>query len=318
MSKRKIYFRADAGYGIGYGHFIRTLALADMLRNEFECTFFTSSPTPYQIGELEKVCNYISLNENTKFKDFLTYLNGDEIVVLDNYFYTTEYQRDIKNKGCKLVCIDEMPTKRFEVDILICPDPYSRKDFDISDNALFLSGLEWNILRSPFLTRTKESLNSNIRDVIIMMGGEDPYNINERILNYLLKNTVWNFNVVCNRKQKEFLHFNYRIKKYSKLCADDLAEIYYKSDFGIFPASNVCIEALAMKLPISIGYYAENQHYLYNYLTRNFKIIGLGNLLDSDLERRLDSLFLNKLTFNNFSIKFSSQKDNVLNIFSKL
>ena len=32
---QKIYFRADASATIGYGHFIRTLALADMLKDDF-------------------------------------------------------------------------------------------------------------------------------------------------------------------------------------------------------------------------------------------------------------------------------------------
>ena len=108
MTKRKIYFRADASATIGYGHFIRSLALADMLKNDFDCTFFTTSPSPYQIAEMGKVCNYISLNEETKFKDFINLLVGDEIVVLDNYFFTTEHQKQIKEKGCKLVCIDDM------------------------------------------------------------------------------------------------------------------------------------------------------------------------------------------------------------------
>ena len=33
---QKIYFRADASATIGYGHFIRTLALADMLKDDFD------------------------------------------------------------------------------------------------------------------------------------------------------------------------------------------------------------------------------------------------------------------------------------------
>ncbi|MDR1895166.1 MAG: UDP-2,4-diacetamido-2,4,6-trideoxy-beta-L-altropyranose hydrolase, partial [Prevotellaceae bacterium] len=37
--KRKIIFRADAGLNIGYGHFIRSLALADMLKNDFDILF---------------------------------------------------------------------------------------------------------------------------------------------------------------------------------------------------------------------------------------------------------------------------------------
>ena len=41
---QKIYFRADASATIGYGHFIRTLALADMLKDDFDCTFFSAGP----------------------------------------------------------------------------------------------------------------------------------------------------------------------------------------------------------------------------------------------------------------------------------
>ena len=54
VSYKKIYFRADASAQIGYGHFIRTLAIADMLKSEFDCTFFTVSPTEYQVGEMTK------------------------------------------------------------------------------------------------------------------------------------------------------------------------------------------------------------------------------------------------------------------------
>ena len=67
--KRKIYFRADASASIGYGHFIRTLALADMLKDDFDCTFFTCHPTPYQVDEMEKVCPFLALREETHYDD---------------------------------------------------------------------------------------------------------------------------------------------------------------------------------------------------------------------------------------------------------
>lgn len=48
---RKIFFRADASREIGYGHFIRSLALANMLKSDFECSFHTQCPSQYQIQE---------------------------------------------------------------------------------------------------------------------------------------------------------------------------------------------------------------------------------------------------------------------------
>ena len=79
---QKIYLRADASAAIGYGHFIRTLALADMLKDDFDCTFFTCHPTPYQVSEMEKVCPFIPLQEESHYDEFLSLLQGDEIVVL--------------------------------------------------------------------------------------------------------------------------------------------------------------------------------------------------------------------------------------------
>lgn len=87
MTKRKIFFRADAGAQIGYGHFIRTLALADMLRDDFDCTFLTQSPSEYQQKEVEKVCPLVALpSDDSKFEKFIDCLKGEEIIVLDNYF----------------------------------------------------------------------------------------------------------------------------------------------------------------------------------------------------------------------------------------
>ena len=91
MNKKKVYFRADAGQSIGYGHFIRSLALADMLKYDFDCTFFTQTPTEYQKQEAEKVCPLVALPaDDTKFGLFLDQLMGDEIVVLDNYFLLSD------------------------------------------------------------------------------------------------------------------------------------------------------------------------------------------------------------------------------------
>ena len=90
---RKVFLRADASDKIGFGHFIRTLALADMLKDEYDCTFFTQAPNDFQKEEVRKVCNLVELPaDDSKFEAFLNYLTGDEIVFLDNYFFTSEPQ----------------------------------------------------------------------------------------------------------------------------------------------------------------------------------------------------------------------------------
>lgn len=95
---KKVYIRADAGQAIGYGHFVRCLALAAMLRDEFECTIFTQSPSEFQKREASGICPLVALPaDDSKFDLFLNYLHGDEIVVLDNYFFTEDYIRTIQS-----------------------------------------------------------------------------------------------------------------------------------------------------------------------------------------------------------------------------
>lgn len=97
---KKVYFRADASNVIGYGHFVRTLALADMLKDNFDCKFFTQDPTKFQESQMAKVCSYQALpSDESKFNRFLEYLNGDEIVVLDNYFLQPITSKQLRVKA---------------------------------------------------------------------------------------------------------------------------------------------------------------------------------------------------------------------------
>lgn len=138
MTRRKIFFRADAGAQIGYGHFIRTLALADMLRDDFDCTFFTQSPSEYQQREAEEVCPLVALpSDDSKFEEFIDCLKGEEFVVLDNYFYTSEYQKQIKEKGCKLVCIDDMHDKHYYADVVAVRIEYNTLKVSVTRSARF-------------------------------------------------------------------------------------------------------------------------------------------------------------------------------------
>ena len=84
--RKKIYFRADGNTDIGFGHVIRCLALADMLKDHFECIFATRFVSKYIIEEIEKSCSsYIKLKEvhNEHFDEFLSFINKEDINCLN-------------------------------------------------------------------------------------------------------------------------------------------------------------------------------------------------------------------------------------------
>ena len=276
--KRKIYFRADASGGIGYGHFIRSLALADMLKDDFSCTFFTVHPTDYQVGELEKVCDYVALNEETKFDDFLSYLKGNEIVVLDNYFYTTDYHTQIKAKGCKLVCIDDPHCIRYNCDVLISHGFVFPSDFDVHASTIIKTGVEWALLRKPFLKKTNWNRNRE-NAIVVNFGGSDPYNVTERIVSQLVGLQLpYKIRVILGdrvylsekcREGVEILH---------NLTAEQMAELFDTAAIGFLSASTVCIEGLSRGLPMIVGYYVDNQEKGYQRMAEQNVISPIGDL----------------------------------------
>ena len=290
MSKRKVYFRADAGYGIGYGHFIRTLALADMLRNEFECIFFTSSPSAYQIGEMERVCKYISLNENTKFEDFLTYLKGEEIVVLDNYFYTTEYQKRIKNKGCKLVCIDDLHDKHYVADLIINQGiGYTPEDYSCEIYTKFAFGLKYSLLRKPFLEAcNKIHYNKGFSveglKVLVAFGGSDFLNLTKSTIDIIKDKDNINkiIAIIGDSYDDSNLINNHKVTYLKNLSASKIAELFLNVDIAILPASTMMNEALACGTTIIGGYYIDNQEYDYYMFLKEKLILGVGDFTDTN------------------------------------
>ena len=281
--KQRIFFRADASALIGYGHFVRTLALADMLKEDFDCVFFTSEPSSYQIEQMEKICPYIILNENSKFEKFISYLDGTEIVVLDNYFYTTEYQKTIKAKGCRLVCIDDVHDKHYVADIVVNHGLTDTSLFDVEPYTKLCLGYEYALLREPFLKPVPKQKRTN--NIVVCFGGADPFFVTERIVSILIHMSI-PYNIIVILGDKVYLSKENRDKVTvcKNLSALQIAKLFEQSAAGILSASTVCIEALSRNLPLIVGFHVDNQKEIYQNLACMNYIHPLGCLQKTTIE----------------------------------
>ena len=286
-NKQKIFFRADAGQQIGYGHFIRTLALADMLKEDFECTFYTQSPTAYQRELLAQVCPIVALpSDDKRFDLFINYLTGNEIVVLDNYFFTSDYQLTIKEKGCKLVCIDDMHDKHYYADIVINQGlGYSQSDYSCENYTRFAFGLKYSLLRKPFLEVRKSfqrRIDSNSLRVLVAFGGSDFLNLTSKVINKIVNiDTIKDIIAIVGDSYNVENVVNNRKVTYKKnLSANDLAQLFQRVDCAILPASTMLNEALACGTSIIGGYYVDNQEHDYYMFLQEGLIVGVGDYTD--------------------------------------
>ncbi|WP_146192267.1 UDP-2,4-diacetamido-2,4,6-trideoxy-beta-L-altropyranose hydrolase [Marinilabilia rubra] len=288
--KTRIVFRADGDRKIGMGHFVRTLALADMLKEDFYCVFATVKPSSYQEDEVFKVCEELIVlpEKKTHFEDLLKELTGHEIVVLDNYYFSTNHQNKIKSIGCKLVCIDDVHDKHYESDIVLNHAPINPGGFSLSPKTKLLLGLDYVLLRPPFFTRTKRKGQFiEFRHVFLNFGGADFKNLTGCWLRELA--TVSYINEISIVVGDAFMQMHelsclveknpLKINIYQNVDANKLVSILQTIDLAIVPCSTILYEVISQDVPVVTGYFVDNQKEIASCLKGRYEhVYVLGNL----------------------------------------
>lgn len=323
---KNILFRADADQNIGYGHFIRTLALADMLKDDFECVFCTQTPTEYQKNELSSVCPFMAFPaDDSKFNLFLEQLKGDEIVVLDNYFFTSEYESQIREKGCKVVLIDNLHRRHTCADaVLGFLVGLEEKEYSTESYTRLYLGPSYTLLRRPFLKQLQVP-HLPVKDykklnVVVSFGGSDSSGVAVALTNLLAESYCVN-QVTLIGNFKNGLSDNKKIVFKSKLSAQEMCDEFATNDVAILPASTTMLEALASGIKIIGGYFVDNQIENYNQYVKVNACIGCGDLLNEDnrilvkkiIENELQSIQTQQAGFIPANVK-----DNILSIFREM
>ena len=315
----KVFIWADASEQIGYGHFIRSLALADILKQSFECFFFTQKPSEFQRGEVKKICQLIELpDDSSKYNLFLSYLDGTEIVVLDNYFFTSSFEKSIKSKGCTLVCLGTND-RHYYADVVINFTNLSPSDFSSELYTKFCLGLDWTILRSAFY----HSYRTIKEGLIICLGGTDQYGYSEIFYNKI-RNTMpeLKISILATERIGEQRIRSFKdqgVNTLINLSAHEVAYALANSQLAVVSSSGIAIEALSQNVNVIAGYYMENQYNLYNTLNDEGYIWGVDSFNEIECCDRIISS-IRDIYSGSLKRKFVASKviRNYINLFKDL
>lgn len=266
METRKVILRADAGPLIGMGHFIRTLSLGEILNGDFTCSFAIRNPTEFQKEAILDVCEeLIELpDSNDHFDRFIDCLKGNEVVVLDNYFFDTEYQKRIISLGCKLVCIDDLHDKHYVSHLVINhAEGLKRELFSVESFTQLLLGFKHALIRKPFLEGKKADTEKEF-DILIGIGGTDSFNITGRIIEAIQENSgSFRIAVLLGDAYTWRMENTSNVRVFKNINANGVVELMCRSTIGILPASTIAIEACAARMPFIAGYFVDNQIEIY-------------------------------------------------------
>ena len=277
MSYKKIYFRADGSEEIGLGHLYRCISVAEMLKSEFEIHFFTT--TEQKIFKMINASNFEFhiLHSETHFEYFLNQLNGDEIVVLDNYFFDTQHMLQIKKKGSLLASIDDIADRHFVADLVINHGPGVKESiYSKEKHTKLLLGINYALLRPAFLHQNKNINTNKDESWFICFGGSDSQDLTIKTLELLNKyhpSTIINIivggkyinNTVLNSLINASPH---KINFFSSIGEKQMLQLLQSSQYGIVACSSILIEALSTGLSCIGIKYVDNQELILKFMTK--------------------------------------------------
>ncbi|MBC8052971.1 MAG: UDP-2,4-diacetamido-2,4,6-trideoxy-beta-L-altropyranose hydrolase [Sphingobacteriaceae bacterium] len=266
MRKVQVFFRVDGNAAIGLGHLIRSLALARMLDQCFSIHFLIREAPEAFKNDLNRFGFECTAIHNEA--EWIMNLQFGQIVVVDNYTFDIEVQRTIRQRGAKLVCIDDLGDRDFDADLIINHAP-DIEHYIAQPYTKFALGTDFALLRPEFLKVNPKKRTSNIETLFICFGGSDFNNCTLESLQAAVEIEQLNkIDIVIGASYlyKETLSAyvtDKRVNLHHDVNENQIVKLLMDADVAIVPASGILYEAVAISPIIISGTYTNNQEKLF-------------------------------------------------------
>jgi UDP-2,4-diacetamido-2,4,6-trideoxy-beta-L-altropyranose hydrolase len=178
----RLVLRADGNSQLGLGHVMRLLALAEMLRADFEeLVFLIQAPDEALVTLLRGAGTQVTALPSTPFSQELadvlpTLLHPADVLVLDGYGFDYAYQSAVHPLVARLVCLDDLHAFPFAADLVLNPaGGITPADYDLRRAAArLLAGPGYAPLRTDFQPLPSSIGPASPSQVLLCLGGADP------------------------------------------------------------------------------------------------------------------------------------------------
>ncbi len=178
----KIVIRADGGKKIGLGHIMRTLVLAKQLKSFSEVCYVCSGEENFKEGVQYIKQQGYAVVMISKDKCELKDIQAD-CLITDSYDVDEQYFSEMAKIFSVTGYIDDLNRHYFDVDFILNQNPYATElRYKTAHNTKLFLGLSYVLLRDEFRAIKHRSISAKISDIMITMGGADPYGYTTRII----------------------------------------------------------------------------------------------------------------------------------------
>lgn len=294
-----LVIRADGGPEIGYGHVVRTSALAEeALSRGHDVTYATTTPDSVREvcpGSID-VVELPTRSDPAPFADWIEAVSPD-LAFTDAYPIDAAYQRSVRERVPLVVLRDDARAT-------ICADVFTNGNLHATESDYAFVGSEprtclgpdYALLRSEIteLAGRRPPWRSTPERALVTMGGSDTANLTPTVLrafdgcdltvDAIVGPGFSEAQEAAVEDASADVSTDVRILR----DPDDLAERMFRADFAICTASSTIYELLALGTPIACTPVVENQEPIAGELRRRDAAIVLKRD-DEDFGRAIEA-----------------------------
>lgn len=298
-----VAFRVDASTKIGNGHVVRCMTLAKALTERgFRCYFICSDHNGHlgsmiTNGGFELILLKKNQFENSSSKfffreDYDEFLGSDWFedanqtlcalssikprwLIVDHYSIDSRWEQYLSNAVDNIFVIDDLANRSHYCRLLM-DQTLGRnvQDYDkyLAPGAVTLIGAEYSLLSPDFVGLRNASIarrieNSQLKQILISMGGVDSENVTEKVLRALESakylNDVRIITILGSHAPwlKQVKQYATRMRRRTDVLVDvnNMAHIMAESDLAIGATGGTAWERCCLGLPSLVFILAENQ-----------------------------------------------------------
>jgi len=280
LSGGKILFRADAGIMTGTGHVMRSLALAQAWQDRGGEASFLCVELPMLLQErLERQNLSVHVQkalkagseEDANWTGDMARQCGASWIVVDGYCFRGAYQKQLTEKGMKVLLFDDYGHSDFYHSDLVLNGNVNADELVYSLRSVgtrLLLGPDYAPLRREFLQLGKKERrpSNGMLHVLVTMGGSDPDNLTSKILRQIQASDGTGFKVTVlagggNPYVDEIRSLIGRLEYPCNLLVNamNIPELMLEADVAIAAGGSTYLEMIYMKLPCLLFILADNQ-----------------------------------------------------------
>ena len=252
-NKKNILIRIDSSSTIGLGHLMRTLLLANGLKNHFNITYITQDLKGNQNHLIEQngfAHYHVKSIQCTEFLIIVREIKP-ALCIIDHYSIDLLCEQKVKALCPLLVFDDEF--KEHSADIVLNHSFIAKKqDYDYLQGTKILAGSEYTLLKNGFLSHKSRFVplgSLKHKKVLITLGGSDPLHLSLAIKKFLeIQEKTLHVSIVTTSANAKLAYLKV-VDKELLINEKNMAQLMQKYDLIITSASCSLLETFALKKP---------------------------------------------------------------------